>query len=282
VTVGKGDLIGGSPLVLIANDQEWTARAIESILAAKGYRVLRTFTAGETLKLARVVDPDLVILDQQLPDFSGVEVCRQLRADERFGAALPIIVTTAGPSGRQQRLAANEAGAWEFFGQPLDAEALLHKISVYLASYREVQRLRRGALIDDVTGLYSRTGLARRASEILSDARRAGTAVTCVGWSLSQPLADGNLDLTASALRVHGRAADAYGRLSPGDFAVVAPNTTARGAERLAERFREIFLRHSAGGAATVRTSIVTLDDSAETATDGEQLIDRVAQALAA
>ena len=282
MTVGKGDLIGGSPLVLIANDQEWTARAIESILAAKGYRVLRTFTAGETLKLARVVDPDLVILDQQLPDFSGVEVCRQLRADERFGAALPIIVTTAGPSGRQQRLAANEAGAWEFFGQPLDAEALLHKISVYLASYREVQRLRRGALIDDVTGLYSRTGLARRASEILSDARRAGTAVTCVGWSLSQPLADGNLDLTASALRVHGRAADAYGRLSPGDFAVVAPNTTARGAERLAERFREIFLRHSAGGAATVRTSIVTLDDSAETATDGEQLIDRVAQALAA
>ena len=282
MTVGKGDLIGGSPLVLIANDQEWTARAIESILAAKGYRVLRTFTAGETLKLARVVDPDLVILDQQLPDFSGVEVCRQLRADERFGAALPIIVTTAGPSGRQQRLAANEAGAWEFFGQPLDAEALLHKISVYLASYREVQRLRRGALIDDVTGLYSRTGLARRASEILSDARRAGTAVTCVGWSLSQPLADGNLDLTASALRVHGRAADAYGRLSTGDFAVVAPNTTARGAERLAERFREIFLRHSAGGAATVRTSIVTLDDSAETATDGEQLIDRVAQALAA
>src|SRR5512147_2736564 len=163
------------PLVLIANDQEWTARAIESILAAKGYRVLRTFTAGETLKLARVVDPDLVILDRQLPDFSGVEVCRQLRADERFGAALPIVVTTAGPSGRQQRLAANEAGALEFFGQPLDSEALLHKISVYLAGYREVKRLRQGALIDQVTGLYSRVGLSRRATEVLSEARRAGT-----------------------------------------------------------------------------------------------------------
>ena len=143
-----------SPLVLIANDQEWTARAIESILAAKGYRVLRTFTAQETLKLARVVDPDLVILDQQLPDFSGVEVCSQLRADERFGAALPIIITTAGPSGRQQRLAANEAGAWEFFGQPLDAESLLHKISVYLASYLAVKRLRHGALIDEVRFLF--------------------------------------------------------------------------------------------------------------------------------
>ncbi len=282
MTFGAPESPNESPLVLIANDQEWTARAIESILAAKGYRVLRTFTAGETLKLARVVDPDLVILDQQLPDFSGVEVCRQLRADERFGAALPIIVTTAGPSGRQQRLAANEAGAWEFFGQPLDAEALLHKISVYLASYLEVQRLRRGALIDDVTGLYSRAGLSRRATEIISEARRAGTPVTCVGWSLSQALEDSSLGRTASALRVHGRAADAYGRLSAGDFAVVAPNTAASGAERLAERFQEIFLRQSATGAGTVRSTIVTLDDPAELLADGDQLLDRLAHALAA
>lgn len=273
---------GENPLVLIANDQEWTARAIESILAAKGYRVLRSFTAEETIKLARVVDPDLVILDQQLPDFSGVEVCRQLRADERFGAALPIIITTAGPSGRQQRLAANAAGAWEFFGQPLDAEALLHKISVYLASYREVQRLRHRALIDDATGLYSRAGLSRRATEILSEARRFGTTVTCVGWSLSQPIEENSLDLTASALRVHGRAADAYGRLSAGDFAVVAPNTAATGAERLAERFREIFLQHSPAGTATVRTAIVTLDDPAEMTGDGDQLLDRLSHAMAA
>ncbi len=273
---------GEGPLVLIANDQEWTARAIESILAAKGYRVLRTFTARETLKLARVVDPDLVILDQQLPDYSGVEVCRQLRADERFGAALPIIVTTAGPSGRQQRLAANAAGAWEFFGQPLDAESLLHKISVYLASYLEVQRLRHGALVDDVTGLYSRAGLSRRANEILSEARRAGTAVTCVGWSLPQPIEDTSLDLTASVLRVHGRAADAFGRLSPGDFAVVAPNTTASGAERLAERFHEIFLRHASAEAGTVRTTIVTIEDPADLATDGDQLLERLTHALAA
>ena len=282
MTLGEPESARESPLVLIANDQEWTARAIESILAAKGYRVLRTFTAGETLKLAQVVDPDLVILDQQLPDFSGVEVCRQLRADERFGAALPIIVTTAGPSGRQQRLAANEAGAWEFFGQPLDAESLLHKISVYLASYHEVQRLRRGALLDDVTGLYSRAGLSRRASEILSEARRAGTAVSCVGWSLSQPVEDTRPDRTASVLRVHGRAADAYGRLTPGDYVVVAPNTTATGATRLAKRFQELFLQHAVAGTATVRTTIVTIDNPAEMTTDGDQLLDRLTNALAA
>jgi PleD family two-component response regulator len=282
VTIERNGAEGDSPLVLIANDQEWTARAIESILAANSYRVLRTFTARETLELARVVDPDLVILDQQLPDFSGVEVCRQLRSDPRFGAALPILVTTAGPSGRQQRLAANAAGAWEFFGQPLDAEALLHKISVYLASYREVKRLRHGTLIDYATGLYSRAGLSRRASEVLSEARRAGSAVACIGWSLSGAIDVESLERAASVLRVQGRAADAYGRLSSGEFAVVAPNTSASGAERLAERVHEIFMRLTAEDAAAVRTTIVTLDGPAEMTTDGEHLLDRLTHALAA
>lgn len=282
VTIEKNAMDSDGPLILIANDQEWTARAIESILAANSYRVLRTFTARETLELARVVDPDLVILDQQLPDFSGVEVCRQLRADERFGAALPVVITTAGPSGRQQRLAANTAGAWEFFGQPLDAEALLHKISVYLAAYREVKRLRHVGLVDQVTGLYSRAGLSRRATEVLSEARRAGTSVACVGWSLSQPIDEEGLDRAAALLRVQGRAADAYGRLSAADFAVVAPNTAATGAERLAERVNEIFLRHGAADAASVRTTIVTLDGAAVLATDGDHLLDRLTHALAA
>ncbi len=281
MTIEGNGAEGESPLVLIANDQEWTARAIESILAANSCRVLRTFTARETLELARVVDPDLVILDQQLPDFSGVEVCRQLRADPRFGAALPILITTAGPSGRQQRLAANAAGAWEFFGQPLDAEALLHKITVYLAAYHEVKQLRSGSLVDH-TGLYSRAGLARRASELLSEARRAGRAVACIGWSLSQPIDDTSLDRAASVLRVQGRAADAYGRLAAGDFAVVAPNTSASGAERLAERVHQIFLGLADRVGATVRTTIVPLEGAGEMTTDGEQLLERLTHALAA
>src|SRR5262245_2013772 len=90
-----------APLVLIANDQEWTARSVESILFANGYRVLRTYTATETLEVAGTALPDMVILDQQLPDFSGGEVCRRLREDPRFGASLPVFITTAGPSGRQ-------------------------------------------------------------------------------------------------------------------------------------------------------------------------------------
>lgn len=271
------------PLVLIANDQEWTARAIESILVANGFRVSRSFTARETLTLAEEADPDVVILDQQLPDFSGVEVCRRLRADSRFGTALPILITTAGPSGRQQRLSAYEAGAWEFYGQPLDAEALLHKLRVYSAAYREVRRLRHNSMIDPASGLYSRAGLARRATELLGEARRNGRAVACVAWSLNGSADAGRSQQAGEMLRVQGRAADAFGRLGGGEFAVVAPGTDAQGAEQLAERFRDLLARAYQADREAVRATILTEDIAGATPTgDGEQLLDRLVHALAA
>ncbi|MES2124528.1 MAG: response regulator [Gemmatimonadota bacterium] len=272
-----------SPLVLIANDQEWTARAIESILAANGFRVVRSFTARETLALARASDPDVVILDQQLPDFSGVEVCRQLRADPQFGTALPVLITTAGPSGRQQRLSAYGAGAWEFYGQPLDAEALLHKLRVYSESYSEVRRLRQNSMIDPVTGLYSRTGLARRATELLGEARRNGRAVACVAWSVEQADGADHTSLVGEQLRIQGRAADAFGRLDKGEFAVVAPGTDSAGAEILAERFRDVIARVYDAERTAVRTTILSEDISGATPSgDGDQLLTRLTHALAA
>lgn len=120
------------PLIAILNDQEWTARSLESILEAAGFRTSRAFTAAQLLAQLENTAPDAFVLDLQLPDQSGLEVTGILRADPRFGPATPIIVTTAGPSGRQARLEAYQAGAWDFFGQPLDGEALLAKLRLFV------------------------------------------------------------------------------------------------------------------------------------------------------
>lgn len=271
-----------SPLILIANDQEWTARAVESILVANGYRVLRAFTARETLEIAASIDPDLVILDQQLPDFTGVEVCRRLRADPRFGAALPVIITTAGSSGRQQRLDAYAAGAWEFYGQPLDAEALLHKLRVYLAAYGHARRLRDSALIDTETGLYSRVGLARRATELLGEARRTGRAVACARWSMGDDLGADRVAEVAGVFKSQGRAADALGRIAPREFAIVAPDTGPDGAERMAERLRGILALAAGADSATVRASVLSVEDPVLLPEDGEALLIRLQPSMAA
>lgn len=281
VTLDPNSVAKNSPIVLIANDQEWTARAVESILMANGYRTHRAHTATETLAMAERLDPDIVILDQQLPDFSGTEVCRRLRADPAFGAALPIMITTAGPSGRQQRVAAYEAGAWEFYGQPLDAEALLNKLTVYCASYQEVRRLRQETLVDQESGLYSRPGLTRRATELLGEARRSQRDLSCVVWDVPQRLDPIQVANLAQGLRRQGRAADAFGRLDANRFAVVAPGASSAGAERLVERFRGIFQESLADHDLEVTTTVLTRghDTLPE---NGWALLEAVSPAMAA
>ena len=71
------------PIVLIANDQEWSARSIESVLAPQGYAIVRAFTGQQAIDTAKASIPSLIILDAQLPDIHGFEVCRAIRADPK-------------------------------------------------------------------------------------------------------------------------------------------------------------------------------------------------------
>jgi diguanylate cyclase (GGDEF)-like protein len=242
-----------SPLVLIANDQEWSARSLESILVPKGYEVIRAYTGRQALERARTAHPDIIILDAQMPDLHGVEVCRQLRADPRFSPTVPIVITTAGPSGRAQRLEAYQAGAWEFLGQPLDGEALLLKLESFLSAKLEVDRVHDESLLDQVTGLYNMRGLSRRAREIGSEAFRQRHALTCVvfapespdmGAASAEEVSARLASAVGEALRKSGRSSDAIGRLGPLEFAVIAPATGPAAAVKLVERLRDSVETH--------------------------------------
>ena len=240
------DKASNAPLVLIANDQEWSARSLESILGPNGYAVVRAYTGQQALERARTSQPDLIILDAQMPDMHGFEVCRALRSDPRFSATTPIVITTSGPSGRTQRLEAYRAGAWEFLGQPLDGEALLLKLNTFLQSKREVDGLREENLLDPGTGLYNMRGLSRRAREIGAEAFRRRDPVACVVFA---PEIDGPSeeetpeeearrmsDQVALLFRQAGRASDAIGRLGMAEYGVIAPATGPEAAVRLARR----------------------------------------------
>lgn len=236
----------GQPLVLIANDQEWSARSLESILVPTGYSVVRAYTGQQALDRARASQPDLIILDAQMPDMHGFDVCRALRADPRFGSTTPIVITTAGPSGRTQRLEAYRAGAWEFLGQPLDGEALLLKLETFLAAKQTADALRDQSLLDHSTGLYNMRGLARRARELGAEALRRHEALACVVFTpeaelngSGEPPADEAERIAhrvRDIVRTRGRAADAIGRLGTGEFAVIAPGTGGEGAVKLVRR----------------------------------------------
>lgn len=236
------------PLALVVNDKEWSARSVESILSPNGYAVLRASNGAEALKHARGASPDIIIMDLGLPDRSGMEVCRTLRADPRVGSLTPIILTTARAPTRRQRIDSLQAGAWDFFPLPLDSEALLLKLRVYMQAKFEADRLQRQTLIDVVTGLYNLDGLLRRLREIGSEAYRHERALACVAFAPDLDGAEGEgvsdrngavveaLDRMSRIFHQFCRTSDAVGQVRSAEFIVIAPSTDAAGAERLARR----------------------------------------------
>jgi len=258
---------------LIANDQEWAARSVESILVAEGYEVQRAYTGRQALQRALELPPDLIILDNQMPDLSGPEVCRQLRLDPRIGHATPILLSTAGPAGRQQRIEAYRAGAWEFYGQPLDPELLLLKIRIYLEVRIAAGRLLEETLLDDLTGLYNARGMLRRTEEVLADARRHQREVSLVTVVLDDDPRAAALEEAGDLARRMGdivkgsvRAADVVGRIGPLRFAIVSAGGARQGAQRLADRLViALHALRNGHGALAVRALIheVPLDEVA-------------------
>lgn len=302
----RGDVRGGSshrthlmterepfrrpPLVLVANDQEWSARSLESILAPNGYAVLRAYTGRQALERARSANPDLIILDAQMPDLHGVEVCRQLRSDPHFPPTVPIVITTAGPSGRAQRLEAYQAGAWEFLGQPLDGESLLMRLRTFLSAKFAADGLLEESLVDPVTGLYNMRGLSRRAREVGSEAVRRHSPLACVVIAAQSdgdnrgPASEGDgfAQTVGSILRQRGRASDVIGRLGDAEYAVIAPNTEARGAVQMVERL-ERAVAESAGASPNgihLRAGYSAIPDLSSSSLDALQVLLQATTAL--
>ncbi len=280
------------PTVLIVNDQEWSARSVESVFVAEGYEVLRAFTGTQALQRAAETMPDVFLLDRQLPDVDGVEICRRLRADPRFGATTPIIITTAGQAGRAQRLEAFAAGAWDFIGQPIDGETLLLKVQTFLEAKRALDGVRADAFLDSATGLYTRRGLALRSREIASEAGRRHQALTCVVLSPDAPSLESAI-LTAESLvlevgkffKTAGRAADAVGRLGPLEFGVIAPATSEDGAAQMVERLEAAVSGatrpiREGGVPIKFRASYFAIPNFAESPIDPIEMMDRAGAAL--
>lgn len=263
--------------ILIANDQEWTARSLESILAADGHEIVRAYTGRQALERVAEAVPDFVILDVQLPDISGPDVCRRLRDDPRVGWAVPIVLTTAGSAGRARQVEAFDAGAWDFWPQPFDGPLLLLKVRTFLRARAETQAACRETLIDRVTGLYSRQGLAQRVAELSAQARRRQEQLSCVVLSV------GSLELSEAvhsaqdlggtvgrAIRTVVRASDVVGRISPVDFVVVAAGLPAESAGHLVERFTRAIasLRPVDAPVVMLRAGVANLEDGAAESLD--------------
>ena len=234
-----------SPTVLLIEDQEWTARSIESILRLANFAVFKTYTGHQGLEVAQKVGPDLVLVDLNLPDMGGVDVIRHLRELRSLGPFTPMAIITSGHATQTQKLTALREGAWDVFTSPFDPEELSLRVVTWTKAKIEMDRLRGESLVDHSTGIYNFDGLSKRVQEMAAESRRYERPLSCV--VLGEPLAQedapsrgprGN-DVDVKVVRTLERVcrvSDAVGRVRDHEFIVVAPTTDDAGAVVLARR----------------------------------------------
>ena len=120
--------------VLVVEDNEKNLYLITFILEKMGHRVIAARTGEEGIDLALREQPDLVLMDIQLPGINGLETTQRIRAAEK-GAGVPIIALTsyALVGDREQVL---KAGCTGYIEKPINPETIMAEINSYLSDTR--------------------------------------------------------------------------------------------------------------------------------------------------
>ena len=116
--------------ILNVDDTEAQRYATSRVLRHAGFKVEEASSGKQALEMA-ANQPDLVILDVNLPDISGFEVCRRIRADE-FSARVPVVHLSATLVSTKARVAGLEGGADAYLVQPVEPEELLATVRTLL------------------------------------------------------------------------------------------------------------------------------------------------------
>ena len=126
--------------ILIVDDLATNRIILKVKLNAAHHETMQASDGASALDMARREQPILILLDMMLPDISGIEVCRRLRADPTT-AHIPVVIITASGD-RDSRLRALAAGADEFLTKPLNEVILLARIRSLLRAYEAEAEMR--------------------------------------------------------------------------------------------------------------------------------------------
>jgi two-component system, cell cycle response regulator DivK len=116
--------------VLIVEDNELNMKLFNDLLVAHGYKTIQTRNGFEALELARKHRPDLILMDIQLPEVSGLEVMRWLKDDDTL-CQIPIIAVTAfAMRGDEERI--RSGGCEAYISKPISVMTFLDTVRKFI------------------------------------------------------------------------------------------------------------------------------------------------------
>jgi serine phosphatase RsbU (regulator of sigma subunit)/DNA-binding response OmpR family regulator len=237
----------GSANLLLVDDDEAKRYVIATWLRRAGHAVTEVGTGQEAL--SNIGAADLVLLDVNLPDMSGFEVCRQIKADPRT-AVIPVIQMSATAVNNADRTQGLTEGADAYLAEPTEPEELLATVMAVLRYYRARQRAERSAaMLATLADVSLRINAAETFDGLAAAAAAGATRIFSVPSILTLEMPDGQAR-RVSAIPGHPETtrrggppglaarvaecvlgpgeASAIGTLSRDDWVRVVPDTTLR------------------------------------------------------
>src|SRR5438046_10001552 len=115
---------------LIVEDNELNMKLFNDLLEAHGYYTLQTKDGVEALRMARQHRPDLILLDIQLPEVSGLEVTKWLKEDDDLRSIPVIAVTAFAMKGDEEKI--REGGCEAYIAKPISVASFMRTVERFL------------------------------------------------------------------------------------------------------------------------------------------------------
>lgn len=124
--------------ILVVDDNADDRRLLGDCLRAQGYRLYVAEDGHDGVEKARLVVPDLIMLDVSMPVCDGIAACRLLKADPRT-AAIPVIFLTAAVQA-EERVRGLMVGAVDYIAKPFDFDEVRLRVSIHLQAWRHAHQ----------------------------------------------------------------------------------------------------------------------------------------------
>ena len=232
--------------ILIIDDNNTNIQVAANIIKSEELLVWATLNPNEGLKIAEKKRPDLILLDIQMPDMDGYEVCRILKSNDTT-KEIPIVFMTASTDDESINKA-YKAGAVDYITKPIKKKELIARVNTQLRLSQLINDLKEASYTDGLTKLYNHKKILEILTSEVERANRYKRPLSVlmadidhfkrVNDEYGHLVGDKVLERLASEIKQQIREVDTAGRYGGEEFLIIFPEVAGKEALKAAERLR--------------------------------------------